>query len=289
MINLLPQTTDSIPFILQRNVVANVDTFSISANDFHAYEYLTLDTSKLFYDINVIKDEVVAISGVEGIMRPLLNQIEGLLFLIFLVLFLLGAIVFMYAGASHFAGIRALFSFSNHKSELEQDLVITASDAWSKFFYFVQTIVIYSILFFAIIVRNSTDYISMYDYWILFLQVSGGFLFFVFTKYLVYKVMEGVFSRTRFNYLLNAFFSVFYLAGIIGFLPIIIYFYIPETANYMLYVLFGIFLIGRIVLFIQSYQFFKKAHIGSSYFFIYLCGIEIMPYFLLYKAVVLIN
>ena len=289
MIKLLPQTTDSIPFILQKSVVADVDTFSISTKDFHSYEYLKLDSSKLFYDIDVIKDEVVAISGIEGVMRPFLDQIEGFIFLIFFVLFLLGAMVFVYGGFSHFSGIGTLFSFNNYKDEFDKDLVITTSDAWSKFFYFVQTLVIYSVFFFAIIVRNSNIFINVYDYLILSLQIIAGLLLFVLGKYLVYKLLEVVFSRSRYNNLLNAYLSVFYFLGIAGFIPIILYIYIPEITVYVLYFLLGIFLIGRIALFIQSYLFFKKAHIGSSYFFVYLCGIEIMPYLLLYKAIVLIN
>ncbi|NLZ95728.1 MAG: hypothetical protein GX921_07895, partial [Bacteroidales bacterium] len=59
MINLLSQKTDSIPFILKRNVVASLDTIPISANEFHSYEYLSLDSSELFFDIDAISNEVV--------------------------------------------------------------------------------------------------------------------------------------------------------------------------------------------------------------------------------------
>ena len=81
MIYLLPQKIDSIPFILKRNAVASLDTVPISANDFHSYQYLSLDTSKLFYDIDAISSEVVALSGMEGVVRPFLDQLGGILFL----------------------------------------------------------------------------------------------------------------------------------------------------------------------------------------------------------------
>ena len=288
MIYLLPQKTDSIPFILKRNAVASFDTISISAKEFHSYEYLSLDSSKLFYDIDAIKDEVVALSGMEGVMRPFLDQLGGVLFLVFSVLFLVGAVVFINNGLSHFAGIRNLFNLHNYKTQLDKELV-TTSDAWSKLFYFFQTYVLYSILFFAIAVRSSSEYYSNYDYLILFSQILGGFFLFILAKYLFYTLLRSVISRTRMSNIIETYFRVFHLAGIISFLPILIYIYIPEAAIYVLLFLSILFIIGRIAVFIQSYLFFVKAHIGSSYFFVYLCGIEIMPYFLLYKAIVLIN
>ena len=288
MINLLSQKTDSIPFILKRNVVASLDTIPISANEFHSYEYLSLDSSELFFDIDAISNEVVDLSGMEGVMRPFLDQIGGVIFLIFAVLFLFGAVVFMNNGFSSFLGIRSLFSFDNNKANLDKELV-TTSDAWSNLFYFFQTYVIYSILFFIIAVRNSNDYYSNYDYQVLYLQILSGFILFVLAKHLFYRLIRSVISRTRMNNLIDTYFHVFNLVGIISFLPIIVYIYIPEATTYVLFFLSLLFVIGRIAVFIQSYQFFIKADIGGSYFFVYLCGVEIMPYLLLYKAIVLIN
>lgn len=288
MIYLLPQKIDSIPFILKRNAVASLDTVPISANDFHSYQYLSLDTSKLFYDIDAISSEVVALSGMEGVVRPFLDQLGGILFLVFTVLFLIGAVVFINNGLSHFEGIRSLFNLRNHKAPLDKALV-TTSDAWVKLFYFFQTYVIYSILFFAIAVRSSSKYYSNYDYLVLYSQILAGFLLFILAKYLFYRLIRSVVSITRMNNMIDTYFRVFHLAGIISFLPIVIYIYIPEAATFVLLFLSLLFIIGRIALFIQSYLFFVKAHIGSSYFFVYLCGIEIMPYFLLYKAIVSIN
>ena len=81
---MLSYTTDSIPFVLQKDVVASIDT--IPANDFYSYEYLPLDSSKLFYAIERIGEEVF-FSGLEGITRPFIQQIGGVLFLVFTILF----------------------------------------------------------------------------------------------------------------------------------------------------------------------------------------------------------
>ena len=149
MINLFSHNTDSTPFVLKKDVVTSIDT--IPANDFYSYEYLPLDSSKLFYDIERIGQEVV-FSGLEGVARPFLQQLGGVLFLVFTILFVFGALVFRNSGLSHFTGIKNIFSFDNHKKKLNSE-PITATDAWSKLFYIFQTYLIFSIFFFAIAVQ----------------------------------------------------------------------------------------------------------------------------------------
>ncbi len=285
MINLFSHNTDSIPFVLKRDVVASIDT--IPANDFYSYEYLPLDTSKLFYDVDRIVQEVV-FSGLEGVARPFLQQIGGVLFLVFTILFIFGAIVFKNSGLSHFTGIRNIFNFDNRKKK-STNQPITVTDAWSKIFYVFQTYLIFSIFFFAIAAQASSLYFNTYDYLILYLQISAGFFLFVLVKFLFYQLIGSVFSKDKINNLIDAYISVFYVAGILSFLPIVAFIYIPEAKLYVLFYVLVVFIVGRLAVIVQSYIFFVKAHIGNSYFFVYLCGVEIMPYLLLYKAIVLIN
>ena len=113
MINLLSQNTDSIPFILKRDVVASIDT--IPANKFLSYEYLPLNSSKVLYNIDAMGSEAT-FYGVEGVMRPFIQQFGGIIFLVFVLLFIMGSVVFASSGLSHFAGIRSLFSFDNRST-----------------------------------------------------------------------------------------------------------------------------------------------------------------------------
>ena len=282
---MLSYTTDSIPFVLQKDVVASIDT--IPANDFYSYEYLPLDSSKLFYDIERIGEEVF-FSGLEGITRPFIQQIGGVLFLVFTILFVFGALVFRNSGLSHFTGIRNIFSFGNHKKKINNE-PITVTDAWSKLFYIFQTYLIFSIFFFTIAAQFSNVQYSSYDYLILYAQISAGFFLFVLSKFLFYKLIGSVFSKAKINALIDAYISIFYVAGILSFLPILAFIYIPEVRLYVLFYILVVFIVGRLAVIVQSYLFFVKAHIGNSYFFVYLCGVEIMPYLLLYKAIVLIS
>lgn len=285
MINLLTQNTDSIPFTLKRDVVASIDT--ISANKFLSYEYLPLDSSKLFYNIDAMGSEAT-FYGVEGVMRPFIQQFGGTLFLVFVLLFIIGSVVFASSGLSHFVGIRSLFSFDNDSSKSDNK-PITAIDAWSKLFYAFQTYIIYSILFFVIAVGSSSQLYSGYDHLILYLQILAVLILFITVKYLFYGITGNLFSKTKTNILIDTYLKVFFLAGVLSFLPIIVFIYIPETKIYVLLFLSILFIVGRVAVILQSYLFFIKAHIGSSFYFVYLCGIEIMPYLLLYKAIVLIN
>ena len=285
MINLLPQNTDSIPFILKRDVVASIDT--IPANKFLSYEYLPLDSSKVLYNIDAMGSEA-AFYGVEGVMRPFVQQFLGTIFLVFVLLFMIGSVVFASSGLSHFAGIRSLFSFDNSSTKSEKKLVTTI-DAWSKFFYLFQAYIIYSILFFVIAADSSNQFYSTHDHLILFLQIIVVFALFFLAKYLLYGIMGSLFSKTKTNILIDTYLKVIFLTGILSFVPIIVFIYVPEAKIYVLLFLSTLFIVGRASIILQSYLFFIKAHIGSSFYFVYLCGIEIMPYLLLYKAIVLIN
>ena len=282
MINLLSHNTDSIPLILKKNIVASID--SIPANDFFSYEFLPLDSSKLFYDIDRVGQEVVFL-GIEGLARPFIQQVGGVVFLVFTLLFVFSALVFKSSGLAFFGDIRYMISLGTINNRYDNKLT-TTFDFWSTFFYLFQTFIIFSILFFYFGVQQSSLYYSNYDYLILFSLIFAAISLFVLLKYLFYRFIGSVFSKRNIKTLINTYLSVIYLTGIVCFMPIFAYIYIPETRLYVLPLLLVVFIVGRIAVFIQSFVFFKKADIGSFYFFVYLCSFEIIPYLLLYKAVV---
>ena len=282
MINLLSHNTDSIPLILKKNIVASID--SIPANDFFSYEFLPLDSSKLFYDIDRVGQEVVFL-GIEGLARPFIQQVGGVVFLVFTLLFVFSALVFKSSGLAFFGDIRYMISLGTINNRYDNKLT-TTFDFWSTFFYVFQTFIIFSILFFYFAVQQSSLYYSNFDYLILFSLIFAAISLFVLLKYLFYRLIGSVFSKRNMKTLINTYLSVICLTGIVSFMPIFAYIYIPETRLYVLPLLLVVFIVGRIAVFIQSFVFFKKADIGSFYFFVYLCSFEITPYLLLYKVVV---
>lgn len=285
MINLFSQDTDTIPFILRKQIVTSVD--SIPENDFLSYQYLPLDSSKMFYDVDAINQGVV-FSGLEGMLRPFMDQMSSLLFLAFTVLFVLSAFVFRNSGQSMFSNFAYLFTAGSRNKKYYSNQ-ITTSDVWSNLFYIFQTFIIYSILFSYLTLQHSNIFYNGTDYLILFSQIFVFISLIVFSKYVFYKFIGAVFTNSDTNVLINVYLWIIYLTGILSFIPIVAYVYIPEVRIYVLLFILAVFIVGRIAIFAKSYTFFIKSHIGILYFFVYLCGVEIMPYMLLYKAIVLIN
>ncbi len=285
MINLLSQNTDSIPFVLRKEVIAIVDT--IPANDFLSYQYLPLDSSKLFYDIDAINQEVVFF-GLEALVRPFMQQFGSVLFLVFTLLFVLSALVFINSRQVLFNNFANIFTIGSNKKKIYSEQ-ITLSDVWSNLFGIFLALLIYSILFFDLALQYSNLFYNGHDYLILFLQIFVGISLFASIKYLFYRLMGAMFSKSKTNILTNVYLRALNLMGTLSFIPIVAYFYIPEARMYVLFFLIAVFIMGRIAVFTKSYTFFIKAHIGILYFFVYLCALEIMPYFLLYKAIVLIR
>lgn len=285
MINLLSQHPDTIPLMLKPPVVASVD--SIPELDIVSYQYLPLDSSKVFYNIDAI-DQHAVFSGLEGLVRPFTQQFSSVLFLAFTVLFVLLAVVFKQNGRALFSNIGYIFTVGKrNKNSYGQQ--VTTSDVWSNLFFIFQTFVLYSILFFNLALNHSHLFYSGSDYLVLFWLIFAVIALFVLAKYVFYLFMGALFSNSKTNPLVSVYLWIIYLTGILSFIPIVAYIYIPEVRMYVLFFLFAIFIAARIAVFTKSYIFFIKSHIGSLYFFVYLCGVEILPYFLLYKAIILIN
>ncbi len=272
---------DSIPFFLKKEAIVSIDTKP--ANEFLSYQFLPLDSSKLFYNVDVFNYEAV-FEGMPAIVRPFIQQFGSILFLVFTILFVLGALTFRQSGRSLFSNFGYTFTLGGRNKTLYNEQ-LTTSDVWSHIFFVFQTIVFCSILFFDLTLRHANLQLHGNEYLFLFAQIMGAIFVFMFLRYVVYKVLGAIFLDTRTNIFLDTYSWVVYLTGIISFIPLLLYFYISEIRTYMLFVLFAVFVFGRIAVSVRSYALFVKSHIGILYFFVYLCGVEIMPYFLVYKAI----
>ncbi|HTN68499.1 MAG TPA: DUF4271 domain-containing protein [Dysgonamonadaceae bacterium] len=286
MIYLLPHDTDSIPFFLQKEVLATLDT--IPENEFLSYQFLPLDSLKLLYNVEVFNYEAV-FSGLTALVRPFMLQDSSILFLALTFCFVLLSLALGRRSRGRlFSSFGYIFAIGNRDKSTYTEQV-TTSDVWGNLFFVFQTLFLYSILFFDIIVEHSTIFFAGYDHVLMLVQIFAAVFLFIFIKYIVYKVFSVLFSSSKANDLIDVYLGVIYLTGILNFLPMIAYIYVDEIKLYVLIVLFVIFLIGRIAVLIKTYSLFVESHIGILYFIVYLCGVEIVPYFLLYKAIIFIN
>lgn len=281
MIYLFPQIKDTVPFFLQREVIANVDT--IPENQFLAYEFLPLDSSKLLYDFELFNYETV-FTGLPALVRPFVEQHGSALFLVFAILFVLSSLIFIESGRALFGNLRYIFTFGNRTEDIYGEQ-ITTSDVWGHLFFILQTIVVFSILFFDLTIKHSPMVLEVNESLILFSFIMGAVFLFLFIKYVVYRIMGAVFSDSSTNILLDTYLWIVYLTGILGFLPILLFIYIDELKLYALILICAIFIVSRIIIIAKSYFLFVNSHIGILYYFVYLCAVEIMPYLLVYKAI----
>ena len=278
---MFPQIKDTVPFFLQREVISSVDT--IPVNEFLAYEFLPLDSSKLLYDLESFNHETV-FTGLPALVRPFVEQYGSALFLVFTILFVLSSLIFIESGRALFGNFRYIFTFGNRTDDLYGEQ-ITTSDAWGHLFFIFQTIVVSSILFFDLTLKHSPLVLEVNEYLILFTLIMGAVFLFIFIKYVVYRIIGAIFSDSKKSVIIDTYLWIVYLTGILSFLPLLLYIYIDEIRLYAIILIFAIFIIGRIIIIVKTYSLFVKAHIGFLYYFVYLCGVEIMPYLLVCKAI----
>ena len=286
MIYLLPQNSDSIPFFLKKEVfTAPIDT--VPANEFLSYQFLPLDSLNLSYNVDAFNHEAI-FAGLPAMVRPFMEQYESTLFLIFTFCFVLTALIFRRSGRALVSSFGFLFTAGNRNKNLLNQSV-TTSDAWGQMFFIFQTLLLYSILFFDLALKETAPFSLANEYFQLFALIFAALFLFMFSKYIVYRVMGTIFIDSISNNIINVYLWIIYLSGILSFIPLAAYIYIPEVKIFALILIFAVFLLGRIIVFIKAYSLFVKSHIGILYFFVYLCGVEIMPYFLMYKAIMFIQ
>jgi len=283
--NRLINDSNSIPFFLKKEVITSID--SISENEFTSYQFLPLDSTNAFYNINAFNGESF-FSGLPVIARSFMHQHGSLVFLIFTICFILSSIILSNSRRTLFNNFPSILTLSNQNNKIYKEQ-ITTSEVWGHIFFLLQTVIVYSILFFDITLNQSTLSFHSYEYLLLFASLNVGILLFIFLKFIVYKMLMAIFSNTQSNNLIDDYLSVIYQTGIFSFFPIFLFIYIDEVKMHALFFIILIFVLGRLILFSKTHSFFIKSHIGFLYFFVYLCGIEIMPYFLVYKAIILIN
>ena len=145
---------------------------------------------------------------------------------------------------------------------------------------------IISFAFFIQIILDNLGIISKTD-WVVYIRIFTFFSVFVLSKFLIEKIIATVFGIEEFNEQFNLQ-KVSYRTFIgIALLPINIYLYYSESgATYIIYSTIAIVMMINI----YSYLVSLKTHqnlISSKlfYFILYLCTLEIAPYYFIYYLI----
>jgi len=143
-----------------------------------------------------------------------------------------------------------------------------------------------SFSFFIQIVLYTLGYVSKTD-WIVFLRIFTFFGVFVLSKFLIEKIVAAVFNIEEFAEQFNLQ-KVSYrtFIGMI-LLPINIYlFYNISLSNVLIYCVIGIILIINLFSYLVSLKIYQNLLMGKLFYFIlYLCALEIAPYYFIYYLI----
>lgn len=127
------------------------------------------------------------------------------------------------------------------------------------------------------------DFIQKVD-WIAYIQIITGLSFLILSKYLIEKIVATSFDVEDISEQYNMFKVSYrnYIALLV--LPVtIILYYNPKPELVVLQVIIGILLFSNIIISIKGIKIFQNIIIGKLFYFIlYLCTLEIAPYYFMY-------
>lgn len=278
---------DSVSFYLRNDtVVQKTDSLRVG---FSSFEYLHTDSTRLFFQTDstvVLAAREQLAQGFSGIPLPFSQTIQSVFFLLFVLCFVFLAFWFNKEGPTLIANFKNIFSGGVRNRTVFKEQ-ITATGTWSELFLVLQTVLISTIVFFTFSWSRGVSAFSLQKAAVLFGAVFLGILLFVVVKYLVYRLIDYVFAEWGMSEWTEKYFRVVELSGLLIFIPALIYVFVPEYDKIALYSLFIVFFIIAVVVFWNLLNIFAKNKIGLFNYFLYLCAIEIVPFFLIYKGVLL--
>ncbi|AVI50882.1 DUF4271 domain-containing protein [Pukyongia salina] len=149
---------------------------------------------------------------------------------------------------------------------------------------FIAQIISVSLFIYLLISTTNPDLISA-NKWI-FIQICTAYAGFVLVKYYLEKIISTVFSLESYiNQYLYEKITYRNLLAMAIFLGNLVFFYILQPSLLVLLVFFGILILLNAVSMFYSYKTNGKLIFRNFFYFIlYLCALEISPYFILYKV-----
>ncbi len=201
-----------------------------------------------------------------------------------LVLCLLFVMLTKTAFENKFADFRNLiFSEKYIKTYRDSSHLMT----WFTFLLFIVQILTFSFFIHYLIYyfghSAKADWITKGN-WINYIRIVTFLTFFVLSKYLIEKIIATAFDIEEFVEQYNMI-KVSYRSFIaLLLLPIsMIFYYNKEVLPIVIEVLLYILLASNLVIYIKGFKIFQKIIIGKLFYFIlYLCTLEIAPYYFMY-------
>ena len=152
---------------------------------------------------------------------------------------------------------------------------------WFTFLLFI--VQIFSFGFFIQYLFYYFGYIEKWD-WVFFIKIITILSFFILAKYLIEKIIATAFDIEEFAEQYNMLKVSYrnYIALMLLPFTIILFYNENITFNF-LYIMLAIITLSNFLIYLKAIKIFQKTIIGKLFYFIlYLCTLEIAPYYFMY-------
>ncbi len=255
---------------------------------FSSFEYIPTDNTRFFFDVDTSAFAAASgqtAEGFFGTLLPFSQTFQSIFFLCFAFCFVVLSFWFNREGPTLMANFKNIFSGGMRSRTIFKE-EITTTGVWSEFFLIFQTVLILTVVIFTFFWDKGISGLSAKEGVMMLLATFLGILLFLGIKYLVHRLISYVFVEWGLSEWTGKYFRIVELMGVLVFIPSMFFVFVPEYAKIALFLLIIIFCIIMCVVFWNLLNVFAKNNVGLLNYFLYLCAIEIVPFFLLYKGVV---
>ena len=156
----------------------------------------------------------------------------------------------------------------------------------SKILLSIQTILLSSLIIYCILIHDTVmDFNTANNLLYIFAGTCLIILFFILIKFLLNTIFGNIFfSGDKVRLWNDTLFSILAVSGLILFIPTLFMFYIEGVYKICYYFVLFYLVILVILTIYKIYEIFFLRKGLFLYFILYLCTLEIMPLFLVYKA-----
>ena len=244
------------------------------------------DSSQVMFNLQKIKaiTQRDIANTTAGIPRQVSVIESSWLNLIFLLLFFVFSLIHLFTGKSVSGNFKNIFNLKQQRTR-SAFRIITSSDLTTNIFLTFQCVLILSVIIFQILFEKNIITVSSNKFFPIFV-IFGIIAVFIILRSLIYLMYSLTFFQREVQTWQDNYFNHIELLGILIFIPSYIFVMFPQYQIYMLILIAFIFIFVKVIFLASILNIFVKSRIGFLYFIVYLCAVEILPYFLLIGGVV---
>jgi hypothetical protein len=222
-------------------------------------------------------------TGFEGLLKPSTPQNESWVFITLLLLLIILAYSFLSSSGWLKESVHSFFRVKERSSIFNKT---TVKDFESQFFLIVFSTVVISLHINIFLEQKFIEF--SFIVFTKFLAMSSGF---ILIKYLLIQITGNVFTNAqKLKIARESYFNIYIYTGILLYPILIFKIYSNEIPLEVInFIIFAIMTFAGFLLIIKLFQIFFENIVDSFYLLLYLCTLEILPFFLLYKGYILIK